>query len=66
MPVQQRETLVQAVIRSGEYTEAQAKAEIETCRNELHRRISEGDLCGADDILSEYFGLEPDWLDELI
>ena len=44
----------------------EAKQQIEVCRKDLHNRIAEGDFCGADDILLEYFGLEADWLDELI
>ena len=38
---------------------AEAKEDLELC-------IANNDLFGAEDICSEYFGLEPDYLDELL
>ena len=47
-------------------TELEALEIIAEAREALEQRISEGDLFGAEDICSEYFGLEPDYLDELL
>ena len=38
---------------------------IADARETLLSRIDGGDLAGAEDICEEYFGLEPDYLDEL-
>ena len=37
---------------------------IEQARTDLHERLGDGD--GAFDICEDWFGLEPDYLDELI
>ena len=47
-------------------TEEEAKARINEARQQLHEYISRGEMHSAEDICSEYFGLEPDYLFELI
>lgn len=39
---------------------------IEEARNEMHRLIEAGDFTAAEDICADYFGLEPDFLEELL
>lgn len=39
---------------------------IAEAREELHARIARGDLLEADEVCAEYFGLEPDYLMELL
>jgi hypothetical protein len=45
-------------------TEEEADELIEEARNDFHSRLINGEM--PDDICSEYFGLEPDYIDELI
>jgi hypothetical protein len=47
-------------------TEAEAQSQIDEAREALDRYIANGELCYAEDICSEYFGLEPDYIDELL
>lgn len=44
----------------------EAQELINEAREDLFARVSNGDLLGADDICMEYFGLEPDYLMELL
>ena len=45
-------------------TENEADELIEEARQDFHYRLMNGEM--PDDICSEYFGLEPDYIDELI
>ena len=45
-------------------TEQEAEDLIDECRDELHRRLDEGEM--PEDICQEWFGLEPDYLFDLI
>ena len=39
---------------------------IEECKEEIELAIATGNIDKVDDILRDYLGLEPDYLDELI
>lgn len=39
---------------------------INDAKEQFNIYIEEGDLTSAEDICSEYFGLEPDYLDEIM
>ena len=45
-------------------TSKEADEQIEEAREELHRRIDEGDM--PFDLMYEQFGLEPDYLEDLL
>jgi len=45
-------------------TKEEAYAVVEEATEELHRRIGEGDM--PFDFCQEYFGLEPDYLEQLL
>ena len=45
-------------------TEEEAEDEVREARTELHNRLNEGKM--PFDLMEELFGLEPDYLDELI
>ena len=47
-------------------SEEEAERLISEAREELLTRIEEGDFLGAEDVVCDYFGLEPDYLDELL
>jgi len=58
------ESLKTVLMRKFDYTEDEAQDEIDSCRFDLMQRIDEGEM--PDDICQEYWGLEPDYLDELL
>lgn len=45
-------------------TEKEADAEIEAAQEDLHARLANGEI--PSDICSEWFGLEPDFIDQLL
>jgi len=47
-------------------TEDEAKEMIEVARNEFYELLDEGDMDSAERICEDHFGLEPDYLDDLI
>ena len=57
-------TLKQVLMERDEITEAEAEEQIAIARQEVHERLEDGDL--PYDICEELFGLEPDFLEELI
>jgi len=60
-----RKTLKATLMERDELTAEEAAESINECREDLMGRIERDDP-SAHDILEEYFGLEPDWLDELL
>jgi len=58
-------TKVKAILmeRDG-LTESQAEQKITDCLEEMESRLAEGEM--PFDIVQEHFGLEPDYLDELL
>lgn len=60
------ETIKQVIMRRDGLTDSEADEQIKEASDELHRRIGIGDICGALDICMDFFGLEPDYLEELI
>jgi len=61
-----QETIKQVLMRRDEMSENDADELIEEAREQLMLYIDEGDMESAEDICSEFFGLEPDYLDELM
>ena len=57
-------TLKKVLMMRDEITEAEAEEQIAAARQEVYERLEEGDL--PYDICEELFGLEPDFLEELI
>ena len=60
------ETIKQVLMRRDDMTASEADELIAEAREEMQDRITAGDLSGAEEICYEYFGLEPDYLMELI
>ncbi len=57
----------QVLMERDGMSEEEAEALIEEARNDLLERLNAGDpYMDAEDICEEYFGLEPDYLLELI
>ena len=59
-------TIKQILMDRDEMSAEEADDLIEEARNDMHERIESGDFSAAEDICSDYFGLEPDYIEELI
>ena len=58
------ESIKSILMRRDGMSEEDAENLINECREELHRRLRNDEV--PYEICEEYFGLEPDYLDELI
>lgn len=58
-------TIKQILIERDGMTPEQADLAIQECKEEFYQRIEEGDM-EADNVLMDHFGLEPDYIDELL
>ena len=56
--------LIETLMDRDGLSKTEAEQEVEECRQDLMDRLEEGDL--PFDILEEWFGLEPDYLDDLM
>jgi len=60
------ETIKEILMQRDGMSAEEAQAIIDEASEELQRRIADDDMEGAMGICDEYFGLEPDYLDELL
>ena len=58
------ESIKQVLMRRDDITSKEADDLISECQNDLNERLENGEM--PYDICEEYFGLEPDYLEELI
>lgn len=56
--------LIETLMDRDGLSKTEAEQEVEECRQDLMDRLEKGDL--PFDILEEWFGLEPDYLDDLM
>ena len=54
------------LIKRDNMTPEAADELIEEAREDFHAYLAEGDLEAAENICEEYFGFEPDYIDEFI
>ncbi len=62
--MEKRKSLKQVLMERDNISEIEAIKQIDECREELYQRMSEGGL--PFDICEEHFGLEPDYLEDLL
>ena len=60
------ETIKQVLMRRDEMSDVEAQELISDAKIQLMEYLDEGDLEGAENICEEFFGLEPDYLMELL
>lgn len=60
------ETIKEVLIKRDNMSACEAENLIDEAKDQFHRYLEEGDECSAEDICAEFFGLEPDYIDELI
>lgn len=60
------ETIKEILIRRDGVTPEEAEDLIQSAKVELEDYLFEGDMEAAENICQEYFGLEPDYLMELL
>ena len=58
------ETIKEVLIRRDKMTNKEAEDLINDARKDLTNRLTDGEI--PDDICAEWFGLEPDYVDELL
>lgn len=58
------DSIVSVLIERDDMTQGEAEAEVAYVKEELERRLKNNE--SASDICEEYFGREPDYLEELI
>jgi len=58
------ENIIEILMRRDSMTQEEAEQLVEDAKEELYARLEEGEM--PYDICSEFFGLEPDYLDELL
>lgn len=61
-----QETIKQVLMRRDEMDPSEADDLIEDAKREFHLLLEAGDFISAEDICADWFGLEPDYLEELI
>ena len=59
-------TIKQTIMRRDNITEAEADELITEAKEQFQVYLENNDYMGAEDICNEYFGLEPDYLDEFL
>lgn len=59
-------TIKQILIERDRMTAEEADELIAQARAQLEEYLEEGDFAGYENICEEFFGLEPDFLDELL
>ncbi len=59
-------SLQQALINKFDYTKAEADREIAEAREQLNKYATNGEILAAQDICEELWGLEPDYLMDLM
>jgi predicted DNA-binding protein (UPF0278 family) len=60
------ESIKQILIRRDSMSESEADELIQDARDTFNEYLANGDMSSAEDVCNEFFGLEPDYLDELI
>jgi Spy/CpxP family protein refolding chaperone len=58
--------LLQTLIDSGDYTPSEAKQSMREARAEMNELLQDGELDEAENICQTYWGLEPDYIMDLI
>lgn len=60
------ETLKQVLMRRDGISEAEADADIAACREEMLTAIDNGDYDYAEELFADWFGLEPDYMFDVL
>ena len=60
----ERKTIKEVLMERDNYTAEEADRLIQDAQNEFDDLIAAGDMMAAEEICADYFGLEPDYLDE--
>lgn len=61
-----RNKLMEVLMTRDGMTREQAREEIQEARAAMYECIEDGDYEGAEEVLADFFGLEPDYIDYLI
>ena len=59
-------SIVKVLMERDGLDKQEAEERVEEAREALESYIASGNLMDAEEVCSEYFGLEPDYIDELL
>ena len=59
-------TIKEILMKRDGLSEHEAQSLIDKAKDALHNYINGGDLMGAEEVCKEFFGLEPDYIFELL
>ena len=59
-----RESIVKVLMNRDGLTKEEAIAQVNECHTDMMQRLADGEM--PDDICEEYFGLEPDYLEDML
>ena len=59
------EPILDVLMERDGLTKEEAEELIREAKEDFHERLESGDLDGLEDICQEWFGLEPDYIEEL-
>jgi hypothetical protein len=60
------ERIIKILMRRDKFTHEEAEDQVQEAKKELQMLLDNGDLNEAYDICETWFGLEPDYLDDLL
>jgi hypothetical protein len=60
------ERIIKILMRRDKFTREEAEDQVQEAKKELQMLLDNGDLNEAYDICETWFGLEPDYLDDLL
>ena len=60
------ETIKQVLMRRDGMSATEADEQIADAKEQLQEYLKDGDILAAEDICAEFFGLEPDYIMELL
>lgn len=61
-----KNAIIEILMKRDGMTREQAREQVMEAREAMYDCIEDGDYEGAEDVLSDLFGLEPDYIDYLI
>ena len=64
--MEKRKSILQILMTRDKMTKTEAQELISDAREVFDEYLADGDICSAENICEEYFGLEPDYLDEFM
>lgn len=66
MPTKKVNRIVEILMKRDGMSETDARALYKDAKRAMYECIEDGDFEGAEDVLADYLGLEPDYIDSML